>query len=78
MNYQLYLTSVPAHCLSFLQRYLASRSCCDNAGQGEDSQAQKQGPGFSLRVAADLGEFSLFVSGRPADTWWPDEVSTDI
>ena len=27
-----------------------------------------------MRLAADLGEFSLFVSGRPADIWWPDEV----
>lgn len=37
--------------------------------------SQKQAPGFSVRLAADLGEFSLFVSGRPAHTWWPDEVS---
>ena len=26
-----------------------------------------------MRLAADLGEFALFVSGRTADVWWPDD-----
>jgi hypothetical protein len=49
-----------------------------DAAKDEDGGAKAPAaaaPSFSVRVAADLGEFALFVSGRPADVWWPDEVS---
>ena len=45
------------------------------AEEEKPEEPQQGTPGFSVRLAADLGEFALFVSGRPADVWWPDEVS---
>ena len=49
------------------------------AADEEDGAKKEVAPpqqGFTVRVAADLGEFALFVSGRPADVWWPDEASS--
>lgn len=38
---------------------------------GQPSPASRQ---VKLSVTAQLGEVALFVSGRPADVWWPAEV----
>lgn len=46
--------------------------------QAKQPESKAEMPGFSVRLAADLGEFSLFVSGRTADVWWPDDVSTTL
>ena len=29
----------------------------------------------TLEVRASLGEFSIFVSGRVCDNWWPEDTN---
>ena len=37
----------------------------------EESGANDQKP--TMEIRASLGEFSIFVSGRVCDNWWPEE-----
>ena len=64
--------------LTFTPSLVCSCGAVPNAGQEATPSSQQKAPGFSVRLAADLGEFAVFVSGRPADIWWPDEVRSSL
>ncbi len=61
---------------TFSTHYLYAYPGAEAGAQEAGSKAEL--PGFSVRLAADLGEFALFVSGRTADVWWPDDVSISL
>ena len=41
---------------------------------GESAPADPNKP--SLKLRASLGEFAIFLSGRVAKDWWPEEVDS--
>ena len=42
--------------------------------RGGNALAKDTAAAFSVDLSMQLQDFALYVSGRPADVWWPDEV----
>ncbi|KAK9908805.1 hypothetical protein WJX75_003140 [Coccomyxa subellipsoidea] len=59
--------------VSAVESETASTTVDGAKAQTKEAGPKAELPGFSVRLAADLGEFALFVSGRTADVWWPDD-----
>ena len=51
-----------------------SRDDLQRAASLGDGAPGEQGQS-PLEVAVTLGEVALYVSGRPCETWWPQDVS---